>query len=77
MTKTIYEVHRNGRMIIKYVTTTKNCETMLREIINLHHRITDDVYQPSGFKVIRVIGKERTTIYTPKLRHYWNTKELV
>jgi hypothetical protein len=76
MTKTLYEVHRNGRIVVKYVTHTKNCEEMLREIIQLHHRQTDDVFQPSGFKVIRVIGKERTTIYTPKLREFWKKPKL-
>lgn len=77
MTKTLYEVHRNGRMVIKYATTTKNCEYMLQEIIRLHHRVTDDVYHPSGFKIIRIVNGERTTIYTPKLRHFWNKEEKV
>jgi hypothetical protein len=76
MTKTLYEVHRNGRLVVKYVTHTRNCEEMLKGIIELHHRVTDDVFIASGFKVVRIIGKERTVIYTPKLRNFWQSKEL-
>jgi len=76
MTKTLYEVHRNGNLVVKYVTTTKNCEEMLQGIIELHHRQTDDVFVASGFKVVRIIGKERKVIYTPKLRKFWQSKEL-
>jgi len=75
MTKTLYEVHRNGNLIVKYVTHTKNCEVMLREIIDLHHRQNDDVFYPSNLRVVRVIGKERKVIYTPKLREFWITKQ--
>jgi len=77
MTKTKYEVHRSGRLIACYVTTTKNSEEMLQRIRDMHHRDCDDVFFPSGFKIIRVIGKERTTIYTPKLKHFWDNKESV
>jgi hypothetical protein len=73
MTRTLYKVHRNGRIVVKYITTKHNCEVMLKEIIEMHHRVTDDVYVPSGFKVIRVIGKEKKVIYTPKNRAFWNT----
>lgn len=76
MTKTIYEVHRNGRVVIKYATTKINCEVMLKEIINLHHRVTDDVFHPSGFKVVRIINGEKSVIYTPKLRHFWTNEEI-
>jgi hypothetical protein len=47
---------------------------MLKEIIAMHHRDTDDVYVPSGFKVVRVIGKEKKVIYTPKNKVFWNTE---
>lgn len=76
MTKTLYEVHRNGRIVVKYVTHTKNCEEMLQEIIQQHHRAKDDIFVPSGFKVVRIIGNERKVIYTPKLREFWKSKEL-
>jgi hypothetical protein len=72
MTKTKYEVHRSGRFIVSYVTTTKNCEEMLQLIRKTHHRDCDDVFVPSGFKIIRVIGNERTIIYTPKNREFWD-----
>lgn len=74
MTKTIYEVHRNGRIVIKYATSINNCEYMLKQIIDLHHRATDDVYHPSGFKIVRIVNGEREVIYTPKLRHFWYSK---
>ena len=76
MTKAKYEVHRNGRLVITYVTTTKNSEEMLQLIREQHHRITDDIIVPSGFKIIRVIGNERTTIYTPKMKSFWNEREV-
>jgi len=74
MTKTLYEVHKRGKLIYNYVTTKHNCEVMLKEIISMHHRDTDEAYSPSGFKVVRVIGKEKKVIYTPKNRIFWNTE---
>lgn len=76
MTKAKYEVHRNGRLVACYVTTTKNSEEMLQRIRDMHHRVTDDIIVPSGFKIIRIIGNERTTIYTPKHKHFWDSKEV-
>jgi hypothetical protein len=75
MTKTTYEVYRHGRLIAKYISETRNCEHMLREILRLHYREwSDNVFESSVFKVVRKMGNERTIIYTPKEKDFLKTE---
>jgi hypothetical protein len=75
MTKTTYEVYRHGKLIAKYISETRNCEYMLKEIIALHYRAwIDDLIVSSSFKVVRKIGNEKTVIYTPKDKDFLKTE---
>jgi len=73
MTKTKYEVYKNGRLLTTYVTTIKNCEDMLQTIRYMHEVEMSNIYQRSGFKIIRIIGDKRDVIYTPKNSTFWDT----
>ena len=75
MTKTSYEVYRHGKLIAKYISETRNCEHMLKQILALHRRPwIDEANIPSVFKVIRIVGNERTIIYTLKDKNFLNAE---
>lgn len=72
MTKTKYEVRKYGKIIASYVTTTRNCEDMLRILKEKYHLKLDDIFYDSMFTIYRIIDRERTIIYTAKQREFWD-----
>lgn len=75
MTKTKYEVWKNGKVTTMYVTEKRNAEDMLQRIIELHQTF-DEFGNPAYMKVCQVIDGERRTIYTPRNNKFW-TENLV
>lgn len=68
MTKTIYKVYIQNRVSITYATTTRNCEDMIKQILDMHYM--DGRYM----KIIMICNGETKTIFTTNYKDIkrWN-----
>lgn len=76
MKKAKYEVHRNKTISAIYVTQTRNAEDMLQEIRKMHEKF-DEWGNTYFYKIYQVVEGERTLIYTPKTRKFWDENLVV
>lgn len=71
MTKTKYEVYRNhGDLSMIYVTTTRNCEDMIKQIRQIHEPITTG-FNTNKLRIFRIFEGKKELVYTPKDSKFW------
>jgi hypothetical protein len=76
MKKTKYEVYKNHGLCAVYVTEKHNAEVMLQNI-RKQHETFDEFGEPRYFRIVQVIDGKSQTIYTPKMRKFWEENLVV
>jgi len=68
MTKTIYKVYIQNRVSMVYVTSTRNCEDMIKQILDMHY------LEGSYMKIIMICNGETKTVFTSNNKDikFWN-----
>ncbi len=68
MTKTIYKVYIQNRVSMVYVTSTRNCEVMIKQILDMHY------LEGRYMKIIMICNGETKTVFTSNNKDikFWN-----